>query len=69
VSVTVEDVDPLELRIIILENSLNACREVEGRRYRDLKRAVEAWEKAGTSVSKMEKLVEEERNKWLRRCV
>lgn len=61
--------DPLELRILILENSLNACREAEGRRYRDLKKAVKAWEKAGDDVSRMEKLIAEERNKWLRRTV
>ena len=69
VEVTNLNLSPEEIHILMLESAVEASRQYEERKFMDVVRATRAWDQAKSDLDKLNRLIADKRDEWLRRCV
>lgn len=67
--VTDLNLSPLEIEILILESAQQASRQQEQRTFARVVDALEVWEAAKDSLDKLNRLIAEKRDEFVRRAV
>jgi hypothetical protein len=69
VEVTDLNLSPEEIQILMLESAVEASRRYEEQKFLEVVKATRAWERAKNDLDKLNRLIADKRDEWLRRTV
>jgi hypothetical protein len=69
VEVTDLNLSPEEIQILMLESAVEASRRYEEQKFLEVVKATRAWDRAKGDLDKLNRLIADKRDEWLRRTV